>query len=182
MDLTALLDEDEVTEYESLDIAVHMLFLASSHACEITRKIAIAARDAGFDGVIYPSYYSLLRTGGLPFETVYGMSRRLIRPQADAYVESYTIPNFALFGRQIEQGTIALKCINRFVLTHIGYQGLFGPVVYWSCTALGLAVVQSEPNAFVSKLGAFGIGPIRVHFFNPLMELSYCGSDLFDRS
>ncbi|MDR5877491.1 RES domain-containing protein [Caballeronia sp. LZ032] len=46
LDLTALLDEDEVTEYESLDIAVHMLFLASSHACEITRKIAIAAGDS----------------------------------------------------------------------------------------------------------------------------------------
>jgi hypothetical protein len=58
-----------------------MLFLAGPHSYEITRLIAHGARAAGYDGVIYPSYFSLLRTGGMPFETDYGISLRRF-PQA----------------------------------------------------------------------------------------------------
>lgn len=129
LDLTAVLKE-EVTEFESLDLAVHMLFLAKSHSYEISRDIAVAARDAGFDGVIYPSYFSLLRTGGRPFETAYGLSLRRFHPQADNYAKAYTIPNFALFGRPIEERRVEVKCINRMILTQIGYLGHFGPVAY----------------------------------------------------
>lgn len=129
LDLTAVLKED-VTEFESLDMAIHMLFLAKSHSYEISRDIAIAARDAGFDGVIYPSYFSLLRTGGRPFETAYGLSLRRFHPQAEQYATAYMIPNFALFGRPIEQSSVTVKCINRMILTQIGYLGHFGPVAY----------------------------------------------------
>lgn len=129
LDLTAVLKE-EVTEFESLDMAIHMLFLAKSHSYEISREIAMATRDAGFDGVIYPSYFSLLRTGGHPFETVYGLSLRRFHPQAEQYAKAYTIPNFALFGRPIEQNSVTVKCINRMILTQIGYLGHFGPVAY----------------------------------------------------
>ena len=73
LDLTHVLEE-ECTEFESLDMAIHMLFLAKSHSYEIYRSIASAARDADFDGVIYPSFFSLIRTGGHPFETAYGLS------------------------------------------------------------------------------------------------------------
>jgi hypothetical protein len=129
LDLTAVLKE-EVTEFESLDMAIHMLFLATSHSYEISRDIAMAVRDVNFDGVIYPSYFSLLRTGGRPFETTFGLSLRRFHPQAEDYAKAYTIPNFALFGRPIEQGSVAVKCINRMVLTQIGYLGNFGPVTY----------------------------------------------------
>lgn len=129
LDLTAVLKE-EVTEFESLDMAIHMLFLAKSHSYEISREIAVAARRAGFDGAIYPSYFSLLRTGGRPFETAYGLSLRRFHPQAEQYAKAYTIPNFALFGRPIEQSTVTVKCINRMILTQIGYLGHFGPVAY----------------------------------------------------
>jgi hypothetical protein len=71
LDLTHLLREVHVTEFDSLDIAVHMVFLAGPHSYEIARIIACASRDALYDGVIYPSYFSLLRTGGMPFETAY---------------------------------------------------------------------------------------------------------------
>jgi len=129
LDLTHLLEED-VTEFESLDMAVHMLFLAKSHSYEISRAIALAAKNAGFDGLIYPSFFSLIRTGGHPFETVYGMSIRRIHPERNQYSEAFIIPNFALFGRPLEDDQVSVQCLNRLVLTQIGYQGYFGPVQY----------------------------------------------------
>lgn len=129
LDLTHLLEED-VTEFESLDMAIHMLFLARSHSYEISRSIALAAKDKGFDGIIYPSFFSLIRTGGHPFETAYGLSLRRFHRMREQYVEAYTIKNFALFGRPLESGLVSIKCINRLVITQVGYMGHFGPVEY----------------------------------------------------
>ena len=72
LDLTEVLHEGGVTEFESLDMAVHMLCLAASHSHEICRAIALAAKIEGCDGLVYPSYFSLLRTGHMPFVTSYG--------------------------------------------------------------------------------------------------------------
>jgi hypothetical protein len=69
-----LLQEKEVTEFDSLDMAVHMQFLAGKHSFEISSDIARAAHAAGYDGLIYPSYFSLVRTGAMPFETTYGIA------------------------------------------------------------------------------------------------------------
>jgi len=129
LDLALLLDEAG-TEFESLDMAIHMLFLARSHSYGISRDIALAARKAGFDGVIYPSFFSLIRTGSHPFETAYGLSLRRFHPERKRYVEATTIRNLALFGRPIESGLVSVKCINRLILTHVGYLGHFGPVEY----------------------------------------------------
>lgn len=129
LDLSQLLEEDS-TEFESLDMAIHMLFLARSHSYDISRAIAIAARDAGFDGVIYSSFFSLIRTGGHPFETAYGISIRRFHPERKKYAAALTIENFALFGRPLECGSVHADCINRVILTHIGYRGHFGPVTY----------------------------------------------------
>jgi hypothetical protein len=49
LDLTHLPHEEHVTEFESLDMAVHMLFLAGPHSYTIARIIAQAARAAGYD-------------------------------------------------------------------------------------------------------------------------------------
>lgn len=129
LDLTHLLEED-CTEFESLDMAIHMLFLAKPHSYDISRTIAISARDAGLDGVIYPSFFSLIRTGGHPFETSYGLSLRRFHPTNKQYAETFTIQNLALFGRPLEQGVVGVECINRLILTQIGYRGHFGPVAY----------------------------------------------------
>lgn len=126
LNLTEIIDED-ATEFESIDIAVHMLFLAGEHSYEISREIALAAKEKGFDGIIYPSYYSLLRTGSMPFDTIYGISIRRI-PQAKEYAQSQIIQNIALFGRPIQDGVVTIKCINKLVLNKIEYDIHFGPV------------------------------------------------------
>jgi hypothetical protein len=129
LDLTELLREEGVTEFESLDIAVHMLFLAADHSYPIARDIAAAARTKGFDGLIYPSYFSLLRTGAMPFETVYGISTRKFESQAE-YERSKIAPNLAIFGRPVSEGLIAVKSINRLIISRAEYTFHFGPVGY----------------------------------------------------
>jgi RES domain. len=125
IDLTELLEEDG-TEFESLDMAVHMLFLAREHSYEICRDIALAAQSAGLDGLIYPSYFSLLRTGGMPFETGFGISLRQFAHLRD-FEKSKIIPNLALFGRPIEDGKVSLRCINRVMVRRVEYDLHFGP-------------------------------------------------------
>jgi len=77
LNLTSI-PKEEVTEFESLDISINMLFLANKHSYEIARKIAAKAQDVGFDGLIYPSYFSELRTGVIPLRTTFGVSNRKI--------------------------------------------------------------------------------------------------------
>lgn len=127
LDLSVILEEDDgITEFESLDMAVHMLFLAGKHSYTITREIAAAARSAGFDGMIYPSYFSLLRNGVMPFQTVYGISHRRI-PQMQDHEKAKSVPNFAIFGRPIEEKKIEILCINKVILNHVAYGFHFGP-------------------------------------------------------
>jgi hypothetical protein len=87
LDLSETLEET-VTEFESLDMAVHMLFMAGKHAYPITRAIAERAKEHGFDGVIYPSYFSMVRLGVTPFDTNYGLS---LRHHVDGYGKAETI-------------------------------------------------------------------------------------------
>lgn len=127
LDLSKLLKEAEgITEFESLDLTVHMLFLAGRHAYRITRAISEAARAAGFDGIVYPSYFSLLRLGQMPFQTVYGISTRRIDEFAN-HEQSKTIPNLALFGNPIATGSVSVKCIDRLIISRVTYDHHFGP-------------------------------------------------------
>jgi len=127
LDLSALLEKEEGTEFESLDMAVHMLFLAGKHSYAIVRDIARAVHSAGYDGVVFPSYFSLLRIGAMPFETIYGISHRRI-PQLHKYEQAKTISNLALFGRPVEEGKVQVRCINKLILSHVQYGFHFGPV------------------------------------------------------
>jgi hypothetical protein len=129
LDLTEVLHEKDVTEFESLDMAVHMLCLAGNHSYGICRAIAVAAKTAGYDGLVYPSYFSLLRTGHMPFETSYGISLRRL-PQFTDRERSKNIPNLALFGRPIERGLVRIRSINRVVINRVEYSIHFGPVGY----------------------------------------------------
>jgi hypothetical protein len=125
LDLTELLREN-VTEFKSLDMAVHMLFFAAVHSYEITRTIAAAAHEADFDGLIYPSYFSQVRSGVMPFETAYGLSVRRFR-NAAGYAKSSIFGNVALFGRPVKDGRVKVTCINRLVLHKVRYDLRFGP-------------------------------------------------------
>ncbi|TKG32213.1 RES domain-containing protein [Vibrio tasmaniensis] len=129
LDLTHVLVEDR-TEFENLDLAIHMLFLAKSHSYEISRAIVKAAEKVGYDGVIYPSFFSLIRTGGHPFDTVYGLSLRRHHPERQQYADTQTIENLGLFGSPLQSNFVEVVSINRLVITHVAYQGHFGPVEY----------------------------------------------------
>ena len=126
LDLSVLLKEEDTTEFESLDMTVHMLFLAGKHAYRITRAVADAARISGFDGIVYPSYFSLLRLGQMPFKTTYGISHRRI-PQLQEHEQAKSIQNLAVFGRPVSEGKVAVSCIDRLILSRVAYDFHFGP-------------------------------------------------------
>ena len=127
LDLTALIKEENITEFESLDLIVHFLFLAASHAYPITQKIALAAKENGFDGIIYPSYFSLLRLGIMPFKTTCVISNRII-PEYQNHGQQSAIASAAIFVHPIADGKLRLQCINRLVLSKVTYDVKFGPV------------------------------------------------------
>ena len=128
LDLTIVLDEPkEVSEFESLDLAVCRLFLAGKHSYSITRELATMAHKTGFDGLIFPSYFSMLRSGVRPIEATYGIAHRMI-PRLREFEKAKIFPNIAVFGRPIQERLIKVSCINRVVLTSVSYSFHFGPV------------------------------------------------------
>lgn len=129
LDLSANLEEHRsVTEFQSLDISVHMLFLAGRHSYGVTREIAMAAAARGFSGLVFPSYFTYLRRGNMPFQTVRGISARRFQ-EFRAYERSRPVQNLAIFGRPIRDGLVCVKGINRLVLRSVGYDFHFGPVL-----------------------------------------------------
>lgn len=124
LDLTELLVED-CTEFESLDLTIQMLFLAGKHSYEISNELSLTAKENGFDGIIYPSFFSLVRTGSVPFPTVYGISTRKI-PLYKEIEKSSTIQNIALFGRPIRDKIVAVININKLGLNRVIYDYQFG--------------------------------------------------------
>ncbi len=129
LDLTEVLTEEAVTEFESLDLAVHMLFLAGSHSYEITRAIAKRAQLAGFDGLIYPSFFSLLRTGAMPLMTTYGISHRRIGMMRDSE-KNKIVQNVAIFWHPIADGVLEARSLNRLMINSVEYHVHFGPVEF----------------------------------------------------
>lgn len=127
LDLTAVLSES-VTEFESLDMAIHMLFLGGKLAYDAAREIARAARDTGFDGLVYPSYFSSHYHGERPFQTVFGITRRMFEGARD-YEQSLSVPNLALFGFPIADGMIKVDTINRLLINRVSYDFHHGPVL-----------------------------------------------------
>ncbi len=108
---------------------MYMLFLTDKHSYEISRDLSSLEKENGYDGIAYPSYFSLLRSGEMPFETTYGLSHRLI-PQLYEYEKSKIIQNLALFEKPLKESKISVKCINRLVLHTVEYGVHFGPVEY----------------------------------------------------
>jgi len=126
LNLAAVLKEEGVTEFTSLDLAIHFLFLAGKHSYPICGKIAKSIRENGFDGIIYPSYFSNVRTGAIPFDTIHGMSIRLLEPLKD-FAQSQSIPNVVLFGRPIQEQKLSVQSINKVIINSIKYEMSFGP-------------------------------------------------------
>ena len=93
------------------------------------KRIAKEIRSVGYDGIIYPSYYSLFLTGSMPQETFYGVSIRKLSILKD-YAKSQIIGNLALFGYPVKDQKIEVKCINKVCLKRVNYDIHFGPVLY----------------------------------------------------
>lgn len=129
LDLSVILSESkQVTEFESLDLAVNMLFLAGKQAYEITREIGVAARQADFDGILYPSYFSNIRNGAMPYRAAfYGISNRRIA-EFQLSEKSIMSQNIAIFGHPVQEEKIIVKSINRLMITNINYNYIFGAV------------------------------------------------------
>lgn len=127
LDLTVILpNQDGETEFESLDTAINMLFHAARHSYEISRDISRAANQAGFDGLLYPSFFNKVRTWQMPNETIYGRSLRRI-PQFHEHIKAGTFSNVALFGRPIREDILKVVSVNRLVIHTVSYDFRFGP-------------------------------------------------------
>ena len=153
LDLTTLLDEPrEVDEFESLDLAVYMLFLAGEYSYPITRELSSAAQNSGIDGLIFPSYFSMLRNGVKPFETTYGMSHRKLS-QFKEFEKAKLTANYAIFGRPIQEGLITVSCINRVILSGVHYSVHFGPVIEEDTDnnpEIAINVLKIDPSDYVN--------------------------------
>ncbi|MGV6875985.1 hypothetical protein ACUSIJ_25275 [Pseudochelatococcus sp. B33] len=107
-------------------MAIHLLFLAASHSYPVSRAIAAAAVQGGFDGILFPSYFSLLRTDQPFLETAFGLSTRIFRGAAK-YESLKIVENIGLFGRPIADGRVSVTCINSLYLRKANYDIGFGP-------------------------------------------------------
>ena len=126
LNLVSFPDEPVSHPCEDLDHAIVMLFLAGPHAYPISRAIVHAARDEGYDGIVYPSFFSMLRNGVQPLETYFGLSKRSM-PQLRPMEAAKMVPNFAIFGRPIQEGVLTVTSINRVILRKATYSIHFGP-------------------------------------------------------
>ncbi len=117
------------SKFDEIDFAIHFLFQAPKHAYEICRDIAKAARMLGYDGIIFPSFYSEVKTGYEQNQMFFGMPTRRDESMIK-YNKSITCENIAIFGFPIKDGLLEVKCINRLRLNQVSYDYCFGPVHY----------------------------------------------------
>jgi hypothetical protein len=101
LDLCGEIENDGGTPFQSLYLAVQFLFAAEKHSDDITRVIAIAAKNNRLNGIIYPSYFSSLRQD--------------------------RIANIALFGQPVAKGVVEVVCINCLMLETARYTVRLGP-------------------------------------------------------
>jgi hypothetical protein len=127
LNLAALIPEEEVSEFESLDMAVHMLFMAGKHSYEISRDLAMEVKNAGYDGIIYPSYFTYVRSGEMPFDTAgFGISVRRF-PAYQKVADAFVVPNICVFGNPVKEGKMVVNGINKISLRRVSYDVQFGP-------------------------------------------------------
>ena len=50
-----------------------------------------------------------------------------IREQLQDHEQSKTIPNLAIFGRPVSSGAVDVHCIDRIIISRVGYEYHFGP-------------------------------------------------------
>lgn len=127
IDLTKVVDDNK-TPHESIDMALHILFLSGKEQYHICRKLASYISHNGYDGIIYPSYYGYLSNGTPPFESYYGLSLRSLVGTKE-YENSKKIPNIALFGRPIEDKKLDVTSIDKVFIRSVEYDCNFSAIL-----------------------------------------------------
>jgi len=129
LDVTTLLDEpEEVSEFENLDLAANMLFLAGECSYFIARELSCAAQSDRFRRNGLSVLFQHTAQWCEAFETTYGISNRKI-PWYKGFEQAKMSANFAIFGQPIREGLVDICCINRVVLSAAFYSVHFGPVM-----------------------------------------------------
>lgn len=127
INLNYIEEEGWVHLVESIQTGLTLLLNAGEHSYEISREVARAIKDAGFDGIVYPSYYSAAQLGRERFETVLGMpASKFYKP--GIYEKAKNIENLALFGHPVKEGTVTVESINRLWLKAVDYDFFLGPI------------------------------------------------------
>lgn len=127
LDLTHHLEESG-DWFNSLDLAIQYLFQAGTHSYDISRAIALGAKEAGYDGLFVPSHFSSLRTGHHYFQAIKGMPVRAI-PQLRDQQRTKLVPNLVLFDHPIIEGKVKVLSVNRVHMERAQYTLRFGPVI-----------------------------------------------------
>lgn len=105
LDLCADIEWSGGTPFEDPNIFLSYIFRNRGNSLEHCRVISIAARDAGYDGIRYVSYYA----------------------QAKHHPQSQ---NLAIFGNAISGGLLRLGSVNRVRISDMTYAFRLGPVLY----------------------------------------------------
>jgi len=104
LDLTNNCSDDSVTPFESVALCVRQLFYSGKESYKITRLISKHARQAGYDGIIYPSYFSSVS-------------------------KNHDSKNIALFGQPIMNGLVKVASIDRLLLKEVIYEYSLGAIM-----------------------------------------------------
>ncbi len=116
LDLCVFPDEIDTNPFVSIDHTVASLFEEGSDVYPISRKLALAAQNEGYEGVIYPSFYSDLHNG-----------KRSSEPEKGPSSKPWVSKNIGIFGKPIQDERLLITCINRMHLQEVEYTFYFGP-------------------------------------------------------
>lgn len=120
--------EERVSPHESLDLTIHNLFKAGKYSYKITQELALAAKECGFDGIVFPSYFSSIRTGAPAFQTYMGMPLRYI-PELREQMKNQLSQNIAIFGRPLSEQALNVVALTRVHLERAEYTLRYAPII-----------------------------------------------------
>jgi hypothetical protein len=112
--------EENINIYSSLDLSIKQLFGSGKESYKICKRIAIEAKKSGFDGIVYPSFFSSNRDGILPYGS--------IDEENDLKENNTKLHNVCIFGKPIQDSKLSVHCINKLHLNRIKYEFSFGPL------------------------------------------------------
>lgn len=128
INLSTVLPHDK-NAYESMDIAINQLFNSGEGAYIACRELSTRIKELGYDGLLYPSYFSPLKYGVDINPVQFGIPLRRL-PENKDYFQNITAVNIALFGYPVKEEKLTLLGINNLTMKQIDYKYDCGPMNY----------------------------------------------------